>query len=253
MKILVLCSTLDLSKPFGATPSLWQLLKGFYEEGHELIVIPYHGHTINTLWWRSVQSPNYYEGMALEKILKLFTKPSRQVPRISFIPILARLLVKPKLYKIILEILGQEKNIDAILMIAVPLNQFKGLANEIKKSHEIPIIYYDLDVPTSLPSHGGFTFNYLKGADLGEYDSIIVPSEGSITELRELGAREVKVVHFGVDPDVYAPIAIEKDIDFFFFGNGGSNRAKNLKMMITDPSKVLDYKFVVSGRDLDID
>jgi spore maturation protein CgeB len=253
MKILILCSTLDLTKPFGATPSLWQLLKGFYEEGHELIVIPYHGHAINTLWWRSVQNPNYYEGVAMDKILRLFNKPSRRVSRISFIPIIARLLTKPKLYKIIIETLRQEKNIEAIMMIAVPLNQIKGLANKIKKQYAIPIIHYDLDVPTSLPSHGGFTFNYIKGADLSEYDSIIVPSEGSITELKELGARDAKVVHFGVDPDVYKPITVKKDIDFLFFGNGGSSRAKNLKMMITDPSSVLDYKFVVSGRDLGID
>jgi spore maturation protein CgeB len=252
MKILVLCSTLDLSKPFGATPSIWQLFKAFYEEGIELLVIPYHGHRIDTVWWRSFQNPNYYKGIVLEKVLNLFNHSSRKTGNISFIPILARLLVKPKLYKLISEILREEKNIEAILMIAVPLNQLKGLANQIRKNYEIPIIYYDLDVPTSLPSRGGFTFNYLRGIDLVEYDSIIVPSEGSVTELKELGARHVNVVHFGVDPDVYTPIAVKKDIDFFFFGNGGFARAKNLKMMITEPSRVLHHKFIVSGRGLDI-
>lgn len=253
MKILVLCSTLDLSKPFGATPSIWQLLKGFYEEGHELIVIPYHGHKVDTLWWRCVQNPNYYEGIALAKILNLFNKSSRKLSRSYFVPILAQHVAKPKLYKIITQTLSQVNNIEAIMMIGVPINQFSGLANQIRKLHAIPIVYYDLDVPTSLPSHGGFTFNHLKDADLNEYDSIIVPSEGSVPELRELGARQVKVVHFGVDPQVYTPIKIEKDIDLFFFGNGGSSRANNLRMMITDPSNVLDYKFVVSGRDLDVD
>lgn len=253
MKILVLCSTLDLSKPFGATPWVWQLFKGFYEEGHELLIIPYHGHGIDTLWWRSFQNPNYYKGMVLEKLLKLFNYPQRSTTNITFIPFLARLLVKPKLYKLINEILRQEKNIEAILMIAIPLNQLNGLANQIRKHYKIPIICYDLDVPTSLPSHGGFTFNYLRGADLGEYDSIIVPSEGSVTELRELGARDVNVVHFGVDPDVYTPVRVKKDIDFFFFGNGGFARAKNLKMMITGPSRQLGYKFIVSGRGLDMD
>ena len=252
MKLLIICSTLELSKPYGATPSLWQLFKGFYEEGHELIVIPYHGHGIDTIWWRSFQNPNYYKAVVLEKILNLKFSP-KKISKYQFFPILARLVVMPKLYKLVCQILRGEKNIQAIMMIGVPLNQLKGLASQIRKHHSVPIIYYDLDVPTSLPSHGGFTFNYLKGADLGEYDSIIVPSAGSIHELRDLGAAQVDVVHFGVDPDVFKPITMEKDIDFFFFGNGGSARAKNINMMIKEPSKALAYKFIISGRNIDVD
>jgi spore maturation protein CgeB len=251
MKLLIICSTLELSKPYGATPSLWQLFKGFYEEGIELLVIPYHGHGINTIWWRSFQNPNYYKALVLEKILNLKYSP-KKISNYPFIPILARLIVKPKLLKLIGQILREEKNIQAIMMIGVPLNQLKGIANQIRKHYSLPIIYYDLDVPTSLPSHGGFTFNYLKGVDLSEYDSIIVPSEGSIPELRDLGATHVNVVHFGVDPDVFKPVKMEKDIDIFFFGNGGSARAKNLNMMIREPSNALAYKFIVSGRDLDV-
>jgi spore maturation protein CgeB len=252
MKILILCATLDLSKPFGAIPYLWQLFKGFYEEGHEILIIPYHSHGIDTLWWRSVQNPNYYKGLFLEKMLKMFDYSASKTANISFIPILARLLVKPKLYKLINRILRQEKNIEAVLMIGIPLNQVEGLANQIRHQHKIPIIYYDLDVPSSLPSQGGFTFNYLRGVDLSEYDSIAVPSEGSVTELRKLGARHVNVVHFGVDPDVFNPIPFKKDIDFFFLGNSGRARAENLKMMITEPSKVLGNSFIVSGRGLNI-
>lgn len=253
MKILILCSTLDLSKPFGATPYLWQLFKGLCEDGHELLIIPYHGHGINTVWWRSVQNPNYYKGLLLEKMLKLFGPSTSKTTRNSFIPRLGRLFVKPKLFKSIDKILNQEKNIDAVFMIAVPINQVQGLANQIRDHHRIPIIYYDLDVPSSLPSQGGFTFNYLKGVDLSEYDSIVIPSEESITELRELGARDVKVVHFGVDPDVFSPLVLNKDIDFFFFGNDGGARENNLKMMVTEPSKLLEKNFVVSGSRISID
>jgi glycosyltransferase involved in cell wall biosynthesis len=252
VKLLIICSTLELSKPYGATPYLWQLFKGFYEEDHELIVLPYHGHGISTIWWRSFQNPNYYTALALEKILNL-KYPPKKLSKNPFIPVLARLIVKPKLHSLISQILQEEKNIQAILMIGVPLNQLKGLVSQIRRYHALPIIYYDLDVPTSLPSHGGFTFNYLKGVDLGEYDSIIVPSEGSVPELRDLGATNIDVVHFGVDPDVFKPIKMEKDIDFFFFGNGGSARAKNLNMMITEPSKANRFKFIISGRDLDLD
>ena len=51
----------------------------------------------------------------------------------------------------------------------------------------------------------------------------------------------------------FNPINIKKDIDFFFFGNGGSARARNLKMMVTEPSRILKHNFVVSGRSIDID
>ena len=253
MKIIIVCSTLDLSKPYGATPSLWQLFKGLYEEGVEILVIPYHGYRIESIWWRGFQNPNYYKGMVLEKVLNLFSSSSMKTSNFSIVPIVAQFLVKPSLYRLMRQILSNEKDISAILLIAVPLNQLKGLAKQIRKDYDIPIVYYDLDVPTSLPSHGGFTFNYLQGADLGEYDSIIVPSEGSVTELRELGARTVEIVHFGVDPDVFYPVNINKDIDFFFFGNGGPARARNLKMMIAEPSRLLNHKFVVSGRGIDTD
>jgi spore maturation protein CgeB len=242
-----------LSKPYGATPSLWQLFKGFYEEGVELLVIPYHGQRIDSIWWRGFKNPNYYKGIMLEKVLHLFSYSSRKTTNILFIPKIARVLVKPNLHKLISQILKNEKDIAAILFIAIPLNQLKGLAKQIRKDYDIPIVYNDLDVPTSLPSHGGFTFNYLQGADLSEFDSIIVPSAGSVTELKELGARSVDIVHFGVDPDVFYPLEIKKDIDFFFFGNGGFARARNLKMMISEPSRLLNHKFVVSGRNIDID
>ncbi|HZL24866.1 MAG TPA: glycosyltransferase [Nitrososphaeraceae archaeon] len=252
MKIIIVCSTLDLSKPYGATPSLWQLFKAFYEEGVELLVIPYHGHPTGSVWWRSYQNPNYYKGLVLEKLFNFFRFSSRKTSKTSFIPILAQFLVKPNLYKLITKIMRDEKNIDAVFFIAVPLNHLKGLANQIRKNHKIPIIYNDLDVPTSLPSHGGFTFNYLRKADLGEFDSIIVPSEGSVKELKELGARNLHIVHFGVDPVLFSPVNVEKDIDFFFFGNGGFARVRNLNMMVAEPSRALDYNFVVSGRGIDI-
>ncbi|MGH9877314.1 MAG: CgeB family protein [Nitrososphaerales archaeon] len=246
-------ATLDLAKPFGATPAMWQLFKGFFEEGHEVLIIPYHGSSIDSIWWKSYQNPNYYKGVILEKLLSL-SKSNSKLKNGGIIPALARAFSKPKLEKLIIDILTKEKGVEALLLIGVPLNQLTGLATSVKKICNIPVIYYDLDVPTSLPSAGGFTFNYYVGAVLDEYDSIIIPSEGCVQELKDLGARNVNVVHFGVDPDVYSPLSTDKDIDFFFFGNGGAARKKNVTMMITEPSRVLQKStFIVSGRGMDID
>ncbi len=252
MKILVLTSTLDITKPFGALPWLWQLFKGFHEEGHELLIIPYLGQSINSIWWRSFQNPNYYKGVLMEKVLGM-TKHRPGKKNLPLIPYLARTFVKPKLKNLINKILNDEKEIDAIFVIGWPLNQINGLFHDIIKNHKIPVVYYELDVPSSLPKHGGFTFNHFVGADLTDYDSIKIPSEGSVDDVKSFGAQNVDVVHCGVDMDVYSPISLQKDIDFFFFGNGGKAREKNIKMMISEPSNFLTEKFIVCGRNLNVD
>jgi spore maturation protein CgeB len=205
------------------------------------------------MWWKAVPNPNYYKSVLMEKFLKLF-RHSAGKKNLPFIPIFARTIAKPKLEDEMIKLLSDKTTqIDAILMINVPLNQLVGLATSLKKYQKIPIIFYDVDVPTSLPSHGGFTFNHYVGANLSEYDSFIIPSEGSVQQLEELGAEDINVVHFGIDPSVYNPSKMVQDIDFFFFGNGGKSREKSVRMMISEPSKYLDYKFVVSGHDLNVD
>jgi hypothetical protein len=252
VKILILCSSIELSKPYGATPALWQLFKGFYDEGVYPLVVPYSGHAFDSFWWSSFQNPNYYKGLFLEKSLQVFGRPKAKWST-GLVPSLARTFVRPRLISLINKILALHKDIEAMLVVGVPLNHLKGLPKAVRKKAQFPILYYDLDAPTSLPSHGGFTFNYYIGADLGEYDSFIVTSEGSINELHELGARKVAVVHFGVDPGFYPPQQVKKDIDILFYGNGGSSREKNIKMMITEPSLMSKFRFIVSGRDFNID
>jgi len=251
LKILVLTPALDISKPFGALPWLWQLFKGFHEEGHELLIIPFHGQAISSIWWRCFPNPNYYKGIFMEKILGM-TKHTPGKKNLPLIPYLSRTFVKPKLKNLINKILNDEKEIDAIFVINLPMNQINGLFHEIVKNQKIPVVYYDLDAPSSLPKHGGFTFNHYVGADLSDYDSIIIASEGSVDDIKSLGAQNVDVVHFGVDMDVYTPISLQKDIDFFFFGNGGKAREKNMKMMISEPSNSLTEKFIVSGNNLNL-
>ena len=68
MKILILAATLDLKKPYSATPFLLQWFKAFYEEGHQLFIIPYSGKSIESEWWESYSNPNYSKGLILDKV-----------------------------------------------------------------------------------------------------------------------------------------------------------------------------------------
>lgn len=241
-----------MEKPFSATPFLRQLYKGLSQEGNELLMIPYSGRSVQSQWWKCYPNPNYAKGEILEKILKKTKNPSKKINS-PLIPFLARKFAKPNIEKLIKKILFEEKNIGAILFIAIPINQIKGLVNNIKKICKIPILFYDVDLPTSLPTYGGFTFNYYTGADLSEFDCFLITSEGSASRLKEMGAPAVEIVHIGVDPDEYNPTIVSKDIDFFFFGHGGTSRKNYIKMMITEPSKKLKYNFVMGGTDYEMD
>jgi hypothetical protein len=57
MKLLFVVSSLDLKKQYGCTPARWQLLKGFYEVGVEVIATPYQGPAIESLWWHAEPNP----------------------------------------------------------------------------------------------------------------------------------------------------------------------------------------------------
>lgn len=251
MKFLILCSTLDLTKPYGSTPALWQFFKGLSEIGNELFIMPYHGHSFDSLWWKGIPNPNYFEGEILQRLMKIFGSSKKN--KSSLIPVFARSVTTPKIEHTMLKYIENQKGMDAIIMINVPLNQIKGLARRIKSRFNLPIVLYDIDVPTSLPESGGFTFNHYLGADLTEYDTFIIPSEGSINSLREMGVNNVDILHFGVDPQVYDIKDSPKEFDLFFYGMGGKAREKNVRLMLSEPSKKMMAKFLISGNDFNYD
>jgi spore maturation protein CgeB len=248
-KILVICSTLDLDLPYGATPMIWQLLKAFFEVGCDVIVIPYRGRAFRSLWWRCYQNPSRLEGELFSKtnLNKKDPQVNRGKLKNELVPKAVQYAILPKWKKLLGKVKQIEKNIDAVVIVGIPLNHMSGLPTFAKELFSCPILYYELDVPTSLPKYGGFSFNYFEGADLGEYDVVLSPSEGVADDLIELGAKRVEFVHFGVDPDLFFPISVEQDIDVFFYGTSDYNRENSCRMMISAPSEKLDANFVVSG------
>ena len=256
-KFLVICSALDLTLPHGATPWLWQLYKALYELNCDLIVIPYQGRAIRSLWWRCYENPCRLEGEVYAKLKRVsrhlaFRSGFGSGSPEGLTPKLARIFTLPKWERHVKAILNEESDIDGVLFVQVPLNQVTGLASSIKREFGIPSFYYEIDVPTSLPEYGGFYFSHFVGVDLSEFDGFIIPSEGCRKRIIEMGAEKVFVLHFGVDPNVYSPIATDYLIDIFFSGNGSRNRERSIKSLIAVPSAKVDAQFVVSGRDFEI-
>ena len=264
MKILAILSALDLSYRYGCTPAWWQLLKGLYENGAQVIATTYQGQAIESPWWRSYPNPCYRQAHAFAQLKKLSRRPpsgesgARQGESggEKAIRKLINSWIKPRWERHLRQILKQEEGIGAIIVFTVPLNHFTGLPSILKEEFKLPVFYYDGDVPASLPQFSGFAsgFKIYHGADLGEYDGFICNSAGGAQTLQRMGARRVKTLFWGVDPDFFTPLPGEQDYDLAFYGFGARYRRQWIEKMITIPSRRLSGKvFVVGGQGFDLD
>jgi glycosyltransferase involved in cell wall biosynthesis len=242
----------------GATPFWWQLFKALHEIGNELIVIPYLGHPVNSLWWRTYPNPCARESTLFNSFLdRTRVRAVGSQGRFSNLSLtLVKNHIRPKWERHLLKVLDQEKDVDAILFFNAPLNHMTGIPTKIKTRAELPIIYYDGDLPTSLPDYAdteSFKFSQYPGADLAEYDIFLSSSKGAIPMLKEMGARNVDVLYYGVDPELYSPIQIEQDIDIFYYGHRGKTKEKRMDFMIAQPSEALsNVYFLVGGREHEV-
>lgn len=254
MKLLVVVSSLDLRQPFSATPAWWQLLKGLYEIGAEVIATPYQGAPIESLWWRSEPNPARLQG-DLFKSLRDSARALRPTGRTAAgsetsgeslsdraVRNVAQQLIAPLWQRHLERILRRESDVDAVLFLTAPLNQLRGLPSHISSKFDIPIFYYDGDVPASLPNMRGFAsgFRIYQGADLKEYTAFISNSSGGGELLRELGAENVHTLWYGADPEVFSPVPVPaQDIDVLFYGHGREYRSEWIDRMITAPSRAI--------------
>ncbi len=72
-KLLVAASAIDLDFRYGCTPAWWQLWKGLYEEGADLVVTPYRGRPVESPWWRTAANPDVRRG----RVVRARTRPRR--------------------------------------------------------------------------------------------------------------------------------------------------------------------------------
>jgi spore maturation protein CgeB len=161
--------------------------------------------------------------------------------------------VAPKWRRHILRILEREPGIDAALFLSVPPNHLRGVAAAVKHARGIPMLFFDGDVPASLPQFQGFAtgFRIYDGANLSEYDAVICNSDGGGDALRSMGARAVHTLHYAADPDLYTPVDVPQDIDVFFYGHTAEYRADWIQAMIAGPSAAMpETRFAVRGREL---
>jgi glycosyltransferase involved in cell wall biosynthesis len=259
MKLLFVVSSLDLTQPFSATPAWWQLLKGLYELGVDIIATPYQGKPIESLWWREAKNPAKWQG----DLFKALRDATRRISRPSSVQMhnttppddtnaesamdklvrhTAQTLIAPLWLRHLDRLLTQQSDIDAVIFLTVPLNHLRGVASDITRKHGKPVLYYDGDVPASLPNMKGFAsgFRIYQGADVTEYTAFISNSTGGEAMLKELGVKNVHTLWYGADPDVFSPLSVAKqDIDVLFYGHGNEYRQEWIDRLLRQPSQAL--------------
>src|SRR5215218_10262621 len=61
-KILAVVSAIELEFRYGCTPAWWQIWKGLYEAGIDLILTPSRGKPVESPWRRTYANPRYRAG-----------------------------------------------------------------------------------------------------------------------------------------------------------------------------------------------
>ncbi|MFN2627208.1 MAG: glycosyltransferase [Gaiellaceae bacterium] len=263
-KILAVASAADLDFRYGCTPAWWQLWKGLAEIGVDLIVTPYRGRAIESPWWRTAPNPLYREAevFAAARAAAARLKGDHYLRRAEESPEESRgdqlvreviwRYVTPRWQRHLGRILEREGDVDAVLVFTVPISHFRGIPTALRERFGLPVVFYDGDVPMSLPEFGGMDtgFNYYHGADPSEYDLVVSNSEGGIPRLLELGARRAEALFWAADPDLFRPLPLEKDYDVFFYGYGDKFRRDWMAAMVGAPSRELEaVDFALGGRD----
>jgi hypothetical protein len=260
-KILAVASAIDLDFRYGCTPAWWQLWKGLYEAGVDLIVTPYRGRAVESPWWRTAPNPTYLEGESFARARDAWArlKGDRYLRRAESDPGDTDRLVREVVWRWVtprwrrhLERLIDAERPDAVIVFTVPMAHLRGIPTHLRERYGVPVVFYDGDVPMSLPEFGGMDtgFNYYHGADPGEYDLVVSNSEGGLPRLRELGARRAEALFWAADPELFRPLAVEKEIDVFFNGYGDKFRREWMRELVGEPSRRLDdVDFALGGED----
>ena len=196
-KILALVSSIDLSFRYGCTPAWWQLWKGLHEEGVDLVLAPYRGRPIESPWWRVADNPTYREGetfaFARDTLARL--KGDTHLRRAEENPAdgLGDRVTREVIWRWVtprwrkhLERLVEREQPDAVIVFTVPMAHIRGIPTALRERFGMPVVFYDGDLPMSLPEFGGMDtgFNWYHDADPAEYDLIVANSEGGLAAAR---------------------------------------------------------------------
>src|SRR5207244_8836125 len=144
-KILAVASAADLDFRYGCTPAWWQIWKGLYEAGADLIVTPYRGRAIESPWWRTAPNPLYREAeaFAAARGLAARLKGDTLLRRAEHNPadttaakltreVISR-YVTPRWPRHLERILRRAGNVAAVTVFTVPMAHLRGMPTRLRE------------------------------------------------------------------------------------------------------------------------
>jgi len=137
MKLLCLVTALDLKFRYSRTAATWQLLKGLYEVGHDVIAVPYQGAAIASPWWRVEENPCLYESIAYSKARHMLG-PGTVSNQEGLIGQLSKRViegwVRPRWEACIAQVLHRERSVDAVIVFGIPVQHIAGLPEHLTEN-----------------------------------------------------------------------------------------------------------------------
>lgn len=273
MKVLALCSAIDLRIVGGCTPFYWGIFKALNQLGVEIAVVPFQGRCVETPWWKSFENPTH-PNMAdrfYDHFADLYSKEGdsgyKSMGGLGShgASALRRLMKKPAtragaMYRRVferrmygswsgeIERLTSTVPFDVAVFFAPPRYALQGLPSRLKEVARRPVLLYEADFPTYLYTDSNLKASIYNGLNLNEFDSVIVNSVGVIPRLKELYSGKTFVIDFGVDPSWLAIPPTAKDIDVSFYGYSDYLREEFIRSLIAIPSEIMaGHSFAVTG------
>src|SRR5919198_1204809 len=199
-KILAVASAVDLDFRYGCTPAWWQLWKGMYEAGVDLIVTPYRGRPVESPGGRTEPTPTYREGETYARVRDLAArlKGDRYLRRAEADPgdtdrlqrELVWRVVTPRWKRHLERILERERDVDAVVVFTVPMSHLRGIPAHLRERFGVPFNAFNRAIAAAR-----FNLNLTRRAHAGLFAS----STARPFELAMAGAAIVSNPYEGVE------------------------------------------------------
>ena len=262
-RILAVASAVDLDFRYGCTPAWWQLWKGLYEAGVDLVVTPYRGRPVESPWWRTAPNPTYREGesYALLRSGLARLKGDRYLRRDEDNPdesALDKADARDDL----------EGRHAPVAPAPRPPDRPRAPRRGARVHRADGALPRHPDVPARAPRHPGRLLRRRRpdepaGVRRHGHGLQLLPRRRSVRvrprplelggwprRLLELGARRAEAVLWAADPEFFRPLPVEKEHDVFFYGYGDKFRREWMAALVGEPCR-RDPRidFALGGRD----
>jgi spore maturation protein CgeB len=98
--------------------------------------------------------------------------------------------------------------------------------------------FYDIDTPITLAALDSERCDYLTRNLIGRYDLLLSFTGGPVLErLHAYGARMARPLYCSVDPALYAPQPVARDLDLGYMGTYSLDRQPKLERLLLEPAR----------------